>query len=404
MTIKKINYIIIIAYIVDIIVTIMEKRVVAMNPDIFKFPTTNKTRKNRPDTENAPKIKFKDSLVKKPRDSQTSKTIKRNLLSYIRKHQQERYDEMMAKQKQKTTKPEKNIRPSFSEGGSLEPSDFQESLDYLMKLSKEHPETHNHNRTVRNPTQYGGSKPTNENVNLHLPIEFTQPTQIPLPTPPPPNTSSPVQIHRPLPQPQYGCLKNGSLPTYRTWHNQTQKSREPMPQTDSMDSRQRLLQEKVEELKRRSNINSLASSPIYSSQNGGRAQLQKTQTIYGKKLEKVAQQAKKAAKRIPKQRKTMRRTFRVGRSKVAPKISVLVSNRTIRKNIYTQSLLLKQTPIKEVKQYLIKHGFIRVGSIAPNSILRKMYESAKLMCGEIKNHNPDNLLYNFLNGSKTEEH
>jgi hypothetical protein len=30
--------------------------------------------------------------------------------------------------------------------------------------------------------------------------------------------------------------------------------------------------------------------------------------------------------------------------------------------------------------------------------LRKMYETAMMMCGEIHNHNPDNLLYNYLQG------
>jgi hypothetical protein len=53
--------------------------------------------------------------------------------------------------------------------------------------------------------------------------------------------------------------------------------------------------------------------------------------------------------------------------------------------------------MSEVKKYLIKRGFIKVGSVAPNDVLRKMYEDAVLMCGEVQNHNPDNLLYNFLN-------
>ncbi|NBX71897.1 hypothetical protein EBQ91_03175 [bacterium] len=128
------------------------------------------------------------------------------------------------------------------------------------------------------------------------------------------------------------------------------------------------------------------------------------QINYGKKLEKNKKENRKEnRKRIPKHQKTLRRTFRVGKSRVAPKVSVLVSNKTIRKNIYTQSLLLKQTPIKEVKRYLIKHGFIRVGSIAPNHVLRKMYENARLICGELKNHNPDNILYNFLHGDGEEQ-
>ena len=78
-------------------------------------------------------------------------------------------------------------------------------------------------------------------------------------------------------------------------------------------------------------------------------------------------------------------------------ISVLVSNKTIRNQISTKKQLLKQESIPDIKRYLVKHGFIKVGSITPNDILRKMYESALLICGEVTNHNPDNLLYNFMN-------
>ena len=99
-----------------------------------------------------------------------------------------------------------------------------------------------------------------------------------------------------------------------------------------------------------------------------------------------------------KQKKTIRRTYKIGKSKIIPRISVLVSNKTIRNKISTQKQLLKQVPIQDVKKYLIKRGFIKIGSIAPNDILRKMYESSILICGEVQNHNPDNLLYNFLNG------
>ena len=93
----------------------------------------------------------------------------------------------------------------------------------------------------------------------------------------------------------------------------------------------------------------------------------------------------------------MRRTYTVGKSAVFPKISVLISNKTIRNDISTKTQLLKQVPIGDVKKYLIKHGFIRVGTVSPNDVLRKMYESAILICGNINNHNPDNLLYNYMN-------
>ena len=102
-------------------------------------------------------------------------------------------------------------------------------------------------------------------------------------------------------------------------------------------------------------------------------------------------------KKYPKQKKTLRRTFSVGKSKNKNQISVLVSNKTIRKKIMTKSEMLKQTPIHEIRKFLMKKGLIKVGSIAPNDVLRKMYESALLMCGDIKNHNSENILYNFMN-------
>ena len=105
----------------------------------------------------------------------------------------------------------------------------------------------------------------------------------------------------------------------------------------------------------------------------------------------------KKIKKPKKQRKTIRRTFKIGRSKIKPKVSVLISNKTIRNNISTKKQLLKQHSIPDIKKYLIKHGFIRVGTATPNDVLRKMYETATLVCGEIINHNPDNLLYNFVN-------
>ena len=61
---------------------------------------------------------------------------------------------------------------------------------------------------------------------------------------------------------------------------------------------------------------------------------------------------------------------------------------------------LKLTPITEVKRYLIKNGFIKVGSTTPNDVLRKMFESALMLCGEVKNHNSENLLFNYMNSEE----
>jgi hypothetical protein len=76
---------------------------------------------------------------------------------------------------------------------------------------------------------------------------------------------------------------------------------------------------------------------------------------------------------------------------------VLLPNRTIRNKVTNKSFMLKNTPIEEIRKYLLKQGFIKVGSASPNDVLRKMYESIIMIDGEIKNYNPDNLLYNFFN-------
>jgi len=100
-----------------------------------------------------------------------------------------------------------------------------------------------------------------------------------------------------------------------------------------------------------------------------------------------------------KQKRTTTRTFRVGKSKHYPRVGVLIPNKTIRTQVLAKKQKIRETPLEDVRKYLIKKGMIRVGSSCPNDVLRQMYESSMMMCGEIQNHNPDNLLYNYLNNA-----
>ena len=101
------------------------------------------------------------------------------------------------------------------------------------------------------------------------------------------------------------------------------------------------------------------------------------------------------------QKRTNRRTYKVGKSPTYAKVGVLISNRTLRKDITTQSYRLKQTPMSEIRRFLTKHGLIKTGTTAPNDVLRKMYESSKMLCGEVYNHNTDILLHNFVHSDAT---
>jgi hypothetical protein len=344
-----------------------EKRVLRINPDLFsmKNNTTRKTQRKN-DAEKEKRIKMKTHETPKKMDSLKKKSI----LKMIRQQQEDHYKKMFsannAKPKSQPLPP--NAADKFNQ-------EFQEAQLFLENLTKKTDETSKmKNYTLRNyapnttttPNQmFYGNSDNFENISQNIPM--------------PPRSI-----------PQYGCLKGGSLPTYRNYVSQkTQKIMptlgggakmpQPMPQPPmrqepaprppppAPSAFEKEMDEKIRTSSEITQMQTKAREPI--------SQIPQT----------------------PRQKRIHRRTYKVGKSKVAPKIAVLVSNKTIRNNITTKKQLLKQDSIQNIKRFLVKRGLIKVGSIAPNDVLRKMYESATMMCGDVQNHNPDTLLYNFVN-------
>ena len=309
-------------------------KIIQFDESLFKFPG-KQTRKLKSTPSN--KIKIKESKPK-------PQSLKRNhILKFIREQQEKNYKKVM--EGDPYVKNQDILQDSFK-------SNFSDTLNYLMDIAeKEKDSKPSHNHTVR-------QQPVHENVSLEIPSTF-RPLETTIPTP---QTTSNIQLSSPVKDhsPSWGCLKNGSLPTFRDWKNRTQKI--PLGSTTN-------------------ELPSTSISPILAEINEKRSQ---------KPDNNVARLM------YPKQKRTVRRTYKVGRHKQKPQVSVLVSNRTLRNKISTESQHLKQVPIQDVRSYLVKKGFIKVGSSSPIDVLRKMYETARLMCGEMENHNPDNLLYNYF--------
>jgi len=355
-----------------------ERKTIQINPDLFKISNKNTSRKK---TQGSQKIELKSELK-----MQKQKTLRKNVLKMIREKQQDAYREIFDSKKSVKSSP---VAPEFNK-------EFDESLKFFSSLANK----------VENETSFNSTIKNREPLSPPI-IASTLPSISPLPfsqlpaiTP----SAPPFQI---VPPPQYGCLKNGTLPTYRMYtqknygsqglHGGTPDNQANKPfMTTSQSSMDKLLQDtpllsrpfpEAESSQKEISQNSIFTPKFIE-------QSQKFDKIHKGKI-----QPSKAERKIryKKRKKIFKRTYRIGRSKTEPKVGVLVSNKTIRNRISTEAQLLKQTPIQDVRRFLIKKGFIKVGTNAPNDVLRKMYETVSLVCGEIQNHNPDTLLYNFVN-------
>jgi hypothetical protein len=332
----------------------MDGKIITINPELFSLSNTT-TRKKRTTQQ-------KELKIKEPKQrTQSTKTMRNKLLHYIRKTQEDNYRKFHG------TSPEIKTTPSIHIDADFK-NDFEESLKYLNDVAENVKQNVPKNYTLKTQQQQQHHHPS---LSIAQITTDTLPTATILPT-------SQDVFHINPNHPPWGCLKGGALPTYRSWKQTTQRSQPDIVITNP-------------------NISQTSPQPDPPPH---RPIVSETQREIIKKTQERIQQNNPPQKaRYAKRKKTIRRTYRVGKSKTIPKIGVLISNKTIRNTISTKKQHLKQIPIEEIRKTLISKGFIKVGSIAPNDVLRQMYESMALICGEVQNHNPDNLVYNFFNAS-----
>ena len=304
----------------------MEKRkTIQVNPAFFKLGKKTKSKKDK-----KKRMDLRQSI--KPNN------LKKQLLARIKNHQQE--------QKNKNDNDSKEKIDEFQ-------TDFNSSLNYLQTMIKQKKEKKK--KKTRKRKKKEQPSPNMATINTQ---PFSNENVITPQLINPPSQNS----YKHAPAPPYGCLKNGSKPTYSQYMKTMKKKKKPKstlvlppkpPPTASVLERK----EKLSKLK-----------------------------------EKMALPKKEKILKTISKKRTIK-IFKLGKKE--GKVGVLVKSGKTRKKVREEQKVLHSKCILEVKRYLRKHNLIKAGTTAPENVLRKLYEDS-FLAGDIYNKNPDILLHNYM--------
>jgi hypothetical protein len=215
----------------------------------------------------------------------------------------------------------------------------------------------------------------------------------------------PAQVSAPhvmaQPPPQYSNLKNSALPTFRQWKNNTQKNYnnnqdKPSIKIDDYiknnDQTERSIAlENIKKDYKNNNTNIIGDDTI------NNTTINNTTVNHSENIQLPLEETPIINNLIPKKRRhriTKTRKYTLGRS--GSKVSVLIKNAKTRKLVQHELALLKQKGIPEIKTFLRKKNLLKVGSDAPNDVLRQIYEQS-ILSGEVENKAKDVLIHNYMN-------
>ena len=149
----------------------------------------------------------------------------------------------------------------------------------------------------------------------------------------------------------------------------------------------------------------IKTPPLYSNLKGGTRptyrELNKTYKNHIIQPKLTINENKNIKKTIPSRKKITRKikTIKYNLGKKGKNISVLIKNNNTRKKIKQELSILRKKPILEIKEYLYDKNLIKLGTLAPNDVLREIYQQS-ILSGDLINENKDNLIHNFLNNKE----
>ena len=220
----------------------------------------------------------------------------------------------------------------------------------------------------------------------------------------------PIQWSAP-PAPLYSNLKTGgSKPTYRTWMRNTQKNKHLPPAKNNVINilgEYKHLQEPLQEQEQVQVPLAVQEQEQVPMPLAVQEQVPMPLAVQ----EQVQVQVPLASMpmsgiisdlpvQIISRRKKITRTLKYKLGKHANgKVSVLIKNAQTRRKVQTEQALLKQNSILDIKNHLRSKNLLKVGSEAPNDVLRQIYEQS-ILAGQIENKAKDTLIHNYFNEEK----
>jgi hypothetical protein len=399
------------------------KKTIQINPELFSLGS-NKTRKNRENKEKTLKPFISPNI------------LKNKLLKRIKEHKRKEND--LLEKENKTKIDPASANNHFKQDDSFYDinkytDEFNDSIQYLQTISKQKKIDNEkeiyekklqkrreelQNKTLRNTQSYDSS--SIPYVNIDLPEDLREPLisvtteQFNFQN----NNNNNNDFIRLREQKQdnipYGILKGGVKPTYREW-NKTKRNMEVTDPNSAMiltdkEKRLHLLKEKIKQKKILTAQNNIIENKMLTEQLIHKPSLPSMQENLKPHLDNDTKEyitnhheqqndvAIPESISIPETKilkRTIRRKYLLGKSCLKKSVGILIKDRFTRKKILYAQKELKKKPIQDVKKYLREHNLIKIGTNAPNDVIRKIYESA-MLTGEITNNNEEILLHNFV--------
>lgn len=292
---------------------------ISINPELFNLKTNkNKTlKKNIKTVRNIEPNKLKNDLLNKIKNYRQEKKKELSNLS-SNNHSSEQLNNASEDISKLNEEPKIHMEKTMST--NLESNDeFMESINFLKTL------------TTRKKNDENIEKINDIPISLDDDFSKERPQEL---------------LDK---KPQYSCLKNSSLPTFREWKKLTQKNNH---EQDSI----------------KPNLVNSDNNYSYNLSNN---------------LNDSDKNSNKNRKRTV--------TYKYTLGKNGKKVSVLIKNNETRKKISNEHQKIKEVSVHDMKKYLKRHNLVKSGSFAPSHLIKKIYEQS-LLSGDIKNKSPENIL------------